>query len=671
MHALDHPRRAAWFAAVALAVALVPARRATAELPPLVPRAVIFGNPQDLAPQLSPDGTKLAWSHRGSDGQLNLWVRDLKRDSSWQVTHDKRGIYGARWTQDGAHLLYLHDNDGDENQHLFSLDLATGMAKDMTPIQGARVEGVLDDPQHPDELLVGLNQRDPRVFDLHRLRLSTGQLSLDTQNPGDVIEWATDDNFQVRAATALRTPDAATVIRVRDNAQAQWRDLAVWPFLDAGFDRYRRLIGFTDGGKAMFVQSSMGRNTSAIVKLDLATGRELGVVAQDPRCDVWGQFDATGNTAPRVLKSMRSGKILAVGFEYQKREWKVVDPSVAEDFRLIDNLAGVGTFEVTSRDSADELWVVELDIDTNPGGYALWDRRARRAKALFRVQPELDKLTFAPMKPITFTARDGMTIQGYLTLPVGVPAKNLPLIVSPHGGPWYRDSWGFDPTVQWLANRGYAVINVNFRGSTGFGVKYLNAGDHQFGTGAVQNDITDASRWAVKEGIADPKRVGIMGGSFGGYATLCGLTFTPEVYACGVEVVGPSCVKTLLSSIPAYWAPRRQRWLNRFGDVFADSTLDQRISPLYHADAIRAPLLIGHGVNDPRVKLVESERIEKAIKDKGGDVTLIVYPDEGHGFTRSENNQDFFGRAEEFLAKHLGGRAEPWAKVEGATAEVR
>lgn len=670
MNRCKHVPVAAWAAAVVLAACFA-ADRAFAELPPLVPRSVMFGNPQDLGPQLSPDGSKMAWGHRGDDGIVNIWVRDVARDSSWQATHDKRGIYGARWTCDGAHLLYLHDNDGDENQHLFSLDLATGLARDLTPLPGVRVEGVLDDDRHPDELLVGLNQRDPRVFDLHRVRLSTGQLSLDTQNPGDVVEWGTDEDFQVRAATALRTPDAATVIRVRDKAQSPWRDLAVWPFLDAGFDRFRRLIGFTDGGKAMWVQSSMGRNTSAIVKLDLATGRELAVAAQDPRCDVWGGFDATGNTAPRVLKSMRDQKILAVGFEYLKTEWKVVDPTVAEDFRKIGGAAAGASFEVTSRDTADQLWIVHFDTDVSPGGYLLWDRRARRATPIFHVQPEIDKLTLAPMKPVTFTARDGMSITGYLTLPVGVPAKNLPLVMNPHGGPWYRDSWGFNPEVQWLANRGYAVLQVNFRGSTGFGTKYLNAGDRQFGTGAVQNDITDGAKWAVSQGIADPKRVAIMGWSFGGYATLCGLAFTPDVYACGVEGVGPSCVKTLLSSIPAYWAPRRQRWLNRFGDVFADSTIDQRISPLYHVDAIRAPLLIGHGANDPRVKLAESERILSALRAKGGDVTLVVYPDEGHGFGRSENNQDFYGRAEEFLAKHLGGRAEPWMKVEGATAQVR
>jgi dipeptidyl aminopeptidase/acylaminoacyl peptidase len=309
--------------------------------------------------------------------------------------------------------------------------------------------------------------------------------------------------------------------------------------------------------------------------------------------------------------------------------------------------------------------------DDGPVAFYLYDRASRTARFLFYDRPQLTGLTLAPMKPVTVRARDGEQVPCYLTLPAGVPAKRLPMVVQVHGGPWYRDEWGYDPGVQLLANRGYAVLQVNFRASSGFGQKWMNAGDLQFGPGAVLGDITDATRWAIREGIADPKRVAIMGGSFGGYATLCGLAFTPDLYACGVDIVGPSNLKTLIESFPPYWAARRQRWINRMGNVIENDSLNRALSPMFHAARIRAPLLIGHGANDPRATLPESEQMVKALREARRDVTFVVYPNEGHGFAREENATDFSGRMETFLAKHLGGRAQPEVKVEGTTAEVR
>ncbi len=570
---------------------------------PLVPRTVLFAELGDDAPQLSPDGTRIAWGHRGDDGVVNQWVRDLATGASRQVTHDKRGVHGSRWTADGTRLLFLGDDEGDENQHLFALDLATGDVRDLTPFPDTRVEGFFGDSRRPNELLVGMNRRDPRVFDLHRLNLATGEAVLDTRNPGDVIAWATDAQFRVRGATALRATDAATVLRVRDDEHAPWRDLVTWPFAEGGFDRDKRILGFTDGGSALLVQSSVGHNTSALVKLDARTGAELAVLAHDPRCDLWNTTDDTGSNSPALLLSPDGATVLAVGFEPDKPEWKVLDPSVKADFAALEKLAAGATFRVESRDDADRTWIVGIYPDTDPGRYVLWNRTTRRATPLFALMPELAKWRFAPVRPVTFRARDGLVIPALLTLPVGVPAKGLPLVMNVHGGPWFRDSWGWNPEVQWLANRGYAVLQVNFRGSTGYGVSYLNAADHQFGPGAVLHDVVDGARWLIAQGIADSTRVGIMGWSFGGFATLCGLAFEPDVFACGVDGVGPSRVSTLLGSMPPYWGPRRMRWINRFGDAIADSALDRRISPIFHVGAMRAPLVIGHGAHDPRVKL--------------------------------------------------------------------
>lgn len=659
------PRLAAALLAVAAAATI-----ALAEVP-LVPRGVLFGEAADASPTLSPDGAQLVWAHRADDGVVNLWVRDLATGAARQVTHDPAGVYGARWAPDGRRLLCLDDNDGDENQHLIAIDLADGSREDLTPFAGARVEGVLADPRRPGQLLVGLNRRDPRVFDLHRVDLATGAVILDTENPGDVIEWTTDQDFRVRGATALRASDAATILRVRDDATSPWRDLLTWEPSVAGFDRYRRLVAFVDGGAAVLAQSFVGHDTSALVKLDARTGRELAVLAHEPGTDLWNLTQGSDTDVPEVLFAPDGERPLAVAFEFDKPWWRVLDPSVAADFRALGALAGGDAFHIDSRDRDDRRWVVWLGGDRDPGRYVLWDRDAQAASDLFAIAPELSRWTFAPMEAVAFRARDGLELHGWLTRPVDAPAGPGPLVLDVHGGPWTHDSWGWNPEVQWLANRGYTVLQVNYRGSTGRGARFFEAANNQFGPGAVLGDLVDGVRWAVAQGLADSTRVGVMGGSFGGYATLCALAFAPERFACGVDLVGPSRVSTLLGSMPPYWGPRKERWRSRFGPADTDSTVDRRLSPLLHAGAMRAPLLIAHGANDPRVKLSEAEAIAAALRGLGREVTFVVYPDEGHGFARTQNIQDFYGRVEEFLQRHLGGRAEPWQAVPGSSAQVR
>jgi dipeptidyl aminopeptidase/acylaminoacyl peptidase len=370
------------------------------------------------------------------------------------------------------------------------------------------------------------------------------------------------------------------------------------------------------------------------------------------------------------LTDPATGKPQAVAFNRERLEWKVLDAALAADFKALSE-ARSGSFFIAGRDAKDTRWLVQYDADNGPVAHCWYDRATKSVRLLFENQPELKRYKLAKMKPVTVRTRDGLDLVCYLTLPVELEEKHLPLVLVPHGGPWWRDRWGFDPLVQLLANRGYAVLQVNFRGSAGFGKKFLNAGNGQFGNGAVLGDLGEALTWAIDKGIADPKRVGILGGSFGGYATLAEVAFHPDRYACAVDLVGPSNLKTLFASMPSYWKPFKKRWVMRMGDVEADEALNRGLSPLFHAQDIRAPLLIGHGVHDPRVALAESEAIVKALRDRKRPVEFVVYPDEGHGWTRPENNLDFFGRVEAFLAKHLDGRAQPWEKVPGSSAELR
>ncbi|HXL15693.1 MAG TPA: S9 family peptidase, partial [Methylomirabilota bacterium] len=553
-------------------------------LPPLLPRASFFGNPEKAAPQISPDGTRLSYLAPSGQNVLNVWVRTIGKTDDRMVTNDtKRGIRVHFWSRDGKHLLFMQDVGGNENFHLYSVDLASKETKDLTPQEGVRASNVLTDRNHPNEILVGLNARDKRVFDMHRINLATGETKLDTENPGDVLGWATDPDFVIRAAIAQNPADGSTILRVRDRADAPWRDLITWPAEDNG-----NLVDFTSDGKAAYVQTSTGSDVTRLVKVDLATGKELETLATDPRSDVEGVMVEESKHVPQ-----------AVSFNYLRREWKVLDPGVKEDFEKLAKVHA-GDFSIISGDDADKNWLVLYDVDNGPIPYYAYDRSTKKATFLFVNRSALAKATLAKCEPVLIGARDGVKLPSYLTVPVGMEKKNLPLVLYVHGGPWGRDSWGYDPTAQWLANRGYAVLQVNFRASTGFGKKFLHLGDKQWGL-KMQDDLTDAVKWAVHEGIADPKRVAIMGGSYGGYATLAGLAFTPDLYACGVDIVGPSNLRTLLASIPPYWGPVRKTFEIRMGDVEKDTLFNAQVSPLFHVDAMKDPLLIGQGLNDPRV----------------------------------------------------------------------
>lgn len=642
-------------AAVATAAILAMALPALAGLPALIPRETLLGNPTKTAPRISPDGTRLAYIAPSKEGVLNVWAKTVGKDDDQIVTKDThRGIRTHFWAEDGKHLLYLQDVGGDENWHVYSVDLVSQVTRDLTPFQGIRAQGIMMDKKSPNEILVGLNLRDLKVFDQYRVDLTTGAVVLDTQNPGDVLGWLTDPNFQIRGAMVSNQADASTILRVRDSKAAPWRDIASWPFGESGVP-----LDFTADGKALLVRTNMGSDTTRLVKMDAATGKELETIAQNPKSDFGSVFIQPDRHV-----------VQAVEFEYLKSEWTVLDPSIKADF---EELAKVhrGIFTVNDRDREDKRWVVLYSVEDGPAAFYLYNRDTKKAGFLFVTRPEIEKHTLARTEPVVIKSRDGLDLVSYLTLPVGLEPRNLPLVLNVHGGPWGRDSWGFNPENQWLANRGYAVLQVNFRASTGFGKKFYNAGNKEWGTGKMQDDLTDAVKWAIAKGVADPKKVAIYGGSYGGYATLAGLVFTPELYCCGVDIVGPSNVKTLLASIPPYWAPMKNKLLLRIGDVENDEAFNKKISPLFHADKIRVPLIIAQGANDPRVNIREAAQMVEAMRANKIPVTYIVYTDEGHGFARPDNRLDFYGRVDEFLAKNLGGRSEPWAAVKGSTAEVR
>ena len=643
--------RTVFFLAMILLVS--PAR---AELPPLILRDILFGNPERTSPTISPDGRKLAWLAPDKRNVLQVWVKTIGKNDDKIVTADKqRGIRSYFWAHNGSILLYDQDSDGDENWHLYGADLESGNVRDYTPFQGVRADLTAKDPHFPDELLIQLNLRDRSVFDVYRLDLKTGALVLDTQNPGDAVAFSADPLFQIRAVE-VGAPDGGTEIRIRDDVKSPWE---TW--LKVGPEEILGFVDFTADGKSATILSSIGSDTARVLEKNIATGAEKTLAS------------ARDVDAGSVLIHPTTHDVQAVSFERGRSEWTVIDPGIKADFEAIAKLHD-GDFTIVNRDDKDEVWLVAFESDRGPVRYYSWDRPAKKETFLFVQRPKLDGLELAQMKPVVIKARDGLKLNSYLTLPAGIAAKNLPMVLLVHGGPWGRDVWGYNPLAQWFANRGYACLQVNFRASAGYGKKFLNAGNRQWGL-KMHDDLIDAVDWAVKQGYANPGKVAIMGGSYGGYAALAGAAFTPEKFACAVDIVGPSNLKTLIASIPSYWKPMRAMFDVRMGNVDdpKDADLIRNASPLFKADKIIRPLLIGQGANDPRVKQAEAEQIVAAVEKNNGNVTYVLYPDEGHGFARPENRIDFNARAEAFLGACLGGRVEPLEgeKYPGSTPVVR
>lgn len=619
--------------------ALILAPSSRAALPTLIPRKVLFDNPVKAGPSLSPDGKKLGYIAPDKNNVLQVFVQTLGKDDAKQVTSDKkRGIRAFSWLYRPDTLVYGQDKDGDENYHVYLVDLKTDKVTDLTPYDGVRagIQGVNRD--FPDEILISMNKRKKEIFDVYRLNLKTKKMELEVENPGNVISWATDNKFRVRIAT-VPTADGGMELRYRKDDKSKFKKLLTWGQDDAEGG----VLGFTKDNKSVYLETSEGRDTLSLVKRDLATGKET-LIATDPKADLSG-----------AIINPFTHEVEAVAFTYEKRKWKALDKEMAAHIAALDKGAD-GQWSIAGGDKARKTWVVAYSSDVKPTVWYLYDRSTKKLTKLFAAKPQLDKYTLAPMKPVVIKSRDGLNLVSYLTLPVGVKHKNLPLVLYVHGGPWARDSWGFDPTAQWLANRGYAVLSVNFRGSTGFGKKFLQAGNKQWAK-KMHDDLIDAVNWAVKEGYANKKKVAIYGGSYGGYAALVGATFTPDVFACAISVVGPSNLITLLKSIPPYWKPIMTMFELRVGSLKDEAYL-KSISPLFKVDKIKIPVMIAQGKNDPRVKQAESEQIVDAMKKAGKPVEYLLFEDEGHGFVRPANRLKFMAAAEKFLAKHMGGRKE-------------
>jgi dipeptidyl aminopeptidase/acylaminoacyl peptidase len=630
---------------------------------PLIPREALYGNPTRASGMVSPDGKWLSWM-APHEGVMNVWVAPASDPSAARrmTNATDRPIPQYFWAPDAQSLLYVQDKDGDENYLLYQVDVATGEERVLTPFEKTRVSLVGTSNTIKDKILVGLNNRDPRFHDVHLLDLKTGELKLVRENTEGFIGFLADDSLTLRWALAQNAAGGMDMYEIIDGKVAET------PRESTGLEDSltTTVAGYTTDGKTLYWIDSRGRNTAALIAEDTETG-EKRVIAESDKADIGG-----------TMSDPVTGEVEAYAVYYLRNEWTALDPDVKASLEWLDARLE-GDFGVQSRTEDDTKWVVWNDPLTAPSKVYLYDRTAQTLTEFYTTRPELIGAPLQPMHPLEIRARDGLTLPSYLTLPPGsdpdgdgVPEAAVPMVLLVHGGPWARDGYGFNRAHQWLANRGYAVLSVNFRGSTGFGKEFVNAANLEWGA-KMHDDLIDAVEWAIGKGIAQRDKVAIMGGSYGGYATLVGLTFTPNTFACGVDIVGPSNLETLLATIPPYWEPQVKQFHERMGNPNTPEGKQLLVdrSPLYKADRITKPLLIGQGANDPRVKQSESDQIVEAMQKAGIPVTYVLFPDEGHGFARPTNNIAFNAITENFLATCLGGRAEPISgELEKSTAQI-
>ena len=627
----------------------------------LIPRRALFGNPSRSAPALSPDGRWLAFIAPQA-GVQNVWIAPVgnPEDAAPLSSAKGRPVADFIWSPDSQHVLYRQDEGGTENFQLFGVALADRRTVNHTPFPKAQATIVRVSSAVRDAILIGLNDRDPRWHDVHRLNPATGELTLVWQNPGGYARVIADPQLRPVLARRIVPGGGAHYDRLDANGEPS-------PLFGFGLeDSLSTAVLSAVSGHEVQLLDSRGRNTSALSTMDLDTG-EARVIAEDDRVDIGGS-----------IKHPLTGEVLAYGVEYLTKRWVALSPEVAEDIATIDREAG-GQWAVTSQSNDNRLWTISVERPAEATAFLLYVRAERRLTPLFSSRSELQDKRLAVMHPVEIPARDGLTLVSYLTLPPssdsdgdGVPDHPVPLVLLVHGGPWGRNTYLFDNEHQWLATRGYAVLAANFRASTGFGKAFVGAGDLEWGA-KMQDDLLDAVAWAVKAGVTTADAVAIMGGSYGGYATLVGVAMTPDVFRCGLEIVGPSNLLTLLETVPPYWGAIYEQFAHRMGDprTEAGRALLKERSPVHNAHRIKVPLLIGQGANDARVNKRESDQIVDAMKANGIPVTYVLYPDEGHGFRRAENSLSFYAVAEGFLSACMGGACEPiGADFEGSSIEV-
>ena len=617
------------------------------DLPRLIPVEDFFENPEKAGGQISPDGRKLAYL-APEENRLNVWVRTIGADDDTCVTHDHvRGIMRFFWSRDSRRILYVQDQGGNENFRLYVADLEKPAADavDLTPFDGVRAEIEAVPENDPTHVVISLNKRNPELFDPYRLDIETGELEQLAENPGNIAGWHVAHDGRLLAASA-QTPTGDTEILVRTDDESDFRSLRVYANEDGG-----HVFGFTPDLSALWVVSAVGVDKLRLVQLDVTTGEETPIDGDD---DV--------DLMSAVVRE-RTGELLATIYVKDRLVWHFFDDEVEAKVEAARRLHP-GDLQGLSWDRTETKLVVTFNDDREPGVTFFFDAELGSGDFLFKPRPKLVADELAPMTPVRVESRDGLTLHSLLTLPIGVEPANLPMVLLVHGGPWAADMWGYHPEAQFLANRGYAVLQVNYRGSTGFGKSFQHAAEHEF-AGKMHDDLIDAVDWAVKEGYADPERVAIYGGSYGGYATLVGVTFTPEVFAAAISYVGPSSLVTLIRSFPPYWGPMLEgSWFRYVGNpgtaeepnAEVEAELLRR-SPISYVDRIVTPLMVVQGANDPRVTKVESDQIVAALRERGVEVEYIVKDDEGHGFANPENRLDLYRAMERFFAQHLGGRS--------------
>lgn len=626
----------------------------------LIDREALFGNPTRYQGRLSPDGTLMSF-RAPLDGVMNLWVAPAGEiDAARPITHNSgSGIPAHFWALDSRRVLYIEDQGGDENWHIYRVDIDSGNILDLSPYAGVQAQFIAQSEAHPGRAVIGMNDRDPRWHDAYLVDLESGERELLARNEG-FASLHVDNDLAVRLATRQTPEGGATVFARRGDDWESLLEIAPEDYFTSS------IVGFSADNRHFYMVSSEGRDTAALVRVDAATGsREVMAAA--------GEADISD-----VLIHPRTHEVMAVAVNRHRRQWRPLDERYAADFQAIREAAG-GDVQILATTLDGQQWITFIGRSDASPVYAVYDRDSRELRELFVTNTRLAGLPLVPKHDELIATRDGLELVSYLTLPPGTdpdsdgrPQRPVPLVLLVHGGPWARDTADYSGEVQWLANRGYAVLEVNFRGSTGFGKAFVNAGNHEWG-GKMHNDLVDAVDWAIGQGVTRPDEVAIMGTSYGGYATLAGLAFTPETFACGVDIVGPSNLQTLLASIPPYWEGFKRTLVAAIGDpeTEAGRALLSARSPLNHVEAIRRPLLIGQGANDPRVKQAESDQIVDAMRARDIPVTYILFPDEGHGFRKPENSMAFYAVAEQFLGRCLGGRTQPIGDdLEQSSAEI-
>lgn len=609
-----------------------------ADLPQLIPLRDFFRNPEESGHTISPDGNYIGFL-RPWNSRMNVFVQKVGETEAVRVTSvTERDIPGFFWANDNR-IVYSLDEGGDENFHLYAVDRDGSNLLDLTPYEETRagvVDDLRDDPEH---MLIQHNRRDKRAFDVFKINVNTGESKQLVENPGNLVSFLADHDGHLRVATS--TDGVNTSLLYRETDQDEFKTI-----LTTNFRQSVSPLFFTYDNKQFYASSNLNRDKEAIVVFDPNKAEEVELIFEHPQVDV-----------SALMSSDKRKKITGVAFTAAKRGYHFFDEKRAEIQRFLESQLPGMEVALASSNLDEDKFLVRTYSDRSQGAYYYYDYEKQELKHLTDISPWLPADDLAPMQPIVYQSRDGILIHGYLTLPVGVEPKKLPTVILPHGGPWARDNWGFRPDVQFLANRGYAVLQMNFRGSTGFGRKFWEMSFKEWGR-SMQDDVTDGVQWLIDQGIADPERVGIYGGSYGGYVVLAGLAFTPDLYACGVDYVGVANLFTLLETLPPYWEPMRQMMYEMMGHPERDAEAMKAVSPVFHADKIKAPLLIAQGANDPRVKQSESDQMVKAMRDRGIEVPYIVKDNEGHGFRNEENRFEVYRAMEQFFAEHLGGRQE-------------